>query len=191
MSKILIIDNYDSFTYNLVHYVKDFGMHEVDVFRNDKITLDEVDAYDGIILSPGPGLPSEAGNLLPIIRKYSSKKRIFGVCLGQQAIGEVFGGSLYNLSEVYHGVSHEIELLQPQHYLFGGMPNRILGGRYHSWMVNRDGFPDCLNVTAVDDQNRIMALAHKTFDVCAVQFHPESILTPNGKEIIFNWLKLF
>ncbi len=191
MAKILILDNYDSFTYNLVHYVKDFGIHQVDVFRNDKISLEDVNAYDGIILSPGPGLPREAGNLIPIIENYYESKRIFGVCLGQQAIAEVFNGSLYNLSEVYHGVSATIEVLQPQHYMFDGLPATIEAGRYHSWMVNREGFPKCLTIHAIDDQNRIMALSHKDYDVCGVQFHPESILTPRGKEIIFNWLKQF
>jgi anthranilate synthase component II len=191
MAKILILDNYDSFTYNLVHYVKEYGNHQVDVFRNDKISLEEVKAYDGIILSPGPGLPREAGNMMSIIDEYASCKRIFGVCLGQQAIAEAFAGSLYNLSEVYHGVAHKIDLLQPQHYIFEGMPQTIEAGRYHSWMVNREDFPSCLTVTAVDDQNRIMALAHNSYDVCAVQFHPESILTPAGKQIIFNWLKKF
>jgi len=191
MSKILILDNYDSFTYNLVHYVKDYGTHDVDVFRNDKITVQDVDAYDGIILSPRPGLPREAGNLMAIIENYCKSKRIFGVCLGLQAIGEFFGGELYNLSEVYHGVSHEIELLEPRHYLFEGLPTTIEAGRYHSWMVNREGFPDCLVINAIDDQGRVMALSHKTYDVCAVQFHPESILTPRGKEILFNWLRRF
>jgi anthranilate synthase component II len=191
MAKILILDNYDSFTYNLVHYVKEYGNHQVDVFRNDKISLEEVNAYDGIILSPGPGLPREAGNMMSIIDEYASCKRIFGVCLGQQAIAEAFAGSLYNLSEVYHGVAHTIELLQPQHYIFEGMPQAIEAGRYHSWMVRREDFPSCLKVTAVDDQNRIMALTHNSYDVSAVQFHPESILTPSGKQIIFNWLKRF
>ncbi len=191
MARILILDNYDSFTYNLVHYVKDYGVHQVDVFRNDKISLKEVGNYDGIILSPGPGLPREAGNLIPIIENYYESKRILGVCLGQQAIAEVFHGSLYNLSEVYHGVSATIDLLEPRHYLFEGLPPQIEAGRYHSWMVKADNFPACLTVHAKDDQQRIMALSHKNYDVCGVQFHPESILTPNGKEMIFNWLKRF
>ncbi len=191
MSKILIIDNYDSFTYNLVHYVKEFGKHEVDVFRNDEISLKEANAYRGIILSPGPGLPSEAGNMMTIIDEYASCKRIFGVCLGLQAIAESFSGSLYNLSDVYHGVSHTIEILEPRHYLFEGLPQTLEAGRYHSWMVNKEDFPVSLNINAVDDQGRIMALSHKIYDVCAVQFHPESILTPHGKQIIFNWLNNF
>ncbi len=191
MSKILIIDNYDSFTYNLVHYVKEFGKHDVDVFRNDEISLKEANAYRGIILSPGPGLPSEAGNMMTIIDEYASCKRILGVCLGLQAIAEAFAGNLYNLSEVYHGVSHTIEILEPRHYLFEGLPQTIEAGRYHSWMVDKENFPKTLNINAVDDQGRIMALSHKLYDVCAVQFHPESILTPHGKQIIFNWLSKF
>ena len=191
MAKILILDNYDSFTYNLVHYVKDFGQHEVDVYRNDKISLEEVNNYDGIILSPGPGLPSEAGLLLSIIENYYESKRILGVCLGQQAIAEVFSGSLVNLSKVHHGVATQIQLTQPMHYLFEGLPAEIEVGRYHSWVVNPAGFPDCLQVTATDKNGEIMALCHKVYDVCGVQFHPESILTPRGKEIIFNWLKKF
>lgn len=191
MAKILILDNYDSFTYNLVHYVKDYGNHQVEVYRNDKISLPEVDQYDGIILSPGPGLPNEAGNLMPIIENYYESKRIFGVCLGQQAIAEVFHGSLFNLSEVYHGVSHAITLTQPAHYIFEGLPAEIEGGRYHSWMVNKENFPSCLEINATDQQGRIMALSHRNYDVCAVQFHPESILTPKGKDIIFNWLRRF
>ena len=191
MAKILILDNYDSFTYNLVHYVKDFGQHEVDVYRNDKISLEEVNNYDGIILSPGPGLPSEAGLLLSIIENYYESKRILGVCLGQQAIAEVFSGSLVNLSKVHHGVATQIQLTQPMHYLFEGLPAEIEVGRYHSWVVNPAGFPDCLQVTATDKNGEIMALSHKDYDVCGVQFHPESILTPRGKEIIFNWLKKF
>ena len=189
MSRILIFDNYDSFTYNLVHYVKDFGAHQVDVYRNDQIALDEIDHYDGIILSPGPGLPAEAGLLMPLIRKYAPSKRILGVCLGQQAIAEVFGGSLINLSKVHHGVATAIDLLEPKHYLFEGLDTRLEVGRYHSWVVNPADLPQCLRVTALDDHGEIMALCHKEYDVCGVQFHPESILTPNGKEMMFNWLK--
>ncbi|MFW5706953.1 MAG: anthranilate synthase component II [Bacteroidota bacterium] len=191
MAKILILDNYDSFTYNLVHYVKDYGSHQVDVFRNDKITLEEVDQYDGMILSPGPGLPREAGNLMPIIENYYESKRIFGVCLGQQAIAEAFSGSLFNLSEVYHGVSARVSINEPRHYIFDGLPGSIEAGRYHSWMVNHENFPACLRIDAVDDKERIMALSHREYDVCGVQFHPESILTPMGKDILFNWLRHF
>lgn len=191
MAKILIYDNYDSFTYNLVHFVKDYGRHQVDVFRNDQIELKAVDAYDGIILSPGPGLPAEAGGLIPLIENYYDRKRILGVCLGLQAIAEVFGASLYNLSQVYHGVSATVEFTTPRHYLFGGLSQRIEAGRYHSWMVQRESFPRCLTIDAVDEEDRIMALSHRQYDVCGVQFHPESILTPTGKQMIFNWLKAF
>jgi anthranilate synthase component II len=191
MAKILILDNYDSFTYNLVHYVKDYDKHDVDVFRNDQISLEDVDSYDGIILSPGPGLPAEAGLLLKIIENYYESKRIFGVCLGLQAIGEVFSGKLINLSKVHHGVATKVKLLEPRHYLFEGLPDDPDVGRYHSWVVDPKTFPNCLRITAVDAQGEIMALEHKEYDVCGVQFHPESILTPQGKEIVFNWLKRF
>jgi anthranilate synthase component II len=191
MAKILILDNYDSFTYNLVHYVKEYDGHQIDIYRNDQISLDEVDRYDGIILSPGPGIPSEAGLLLPIIEKYSAFKRIFGVCLGQQAIAEVFGGKLINLSHVFHGVATPITLMQPKHYLFDGLNSTIEAGRYHSWVVDEKSLPDCLQVHALDPSGQIMALSHKEYDVCGVQFHPESILTPEGKKIVFNWLKNF
>ena len=191
MTKILILDNYDSFTYNLVHYVKEYPGLDVDVFRNDKIDLNDIEPYDGILLSPGPGIPSEAGLLLSVIERYSPTKRVFGVCLGQQAIGEVFGCRLINMSRVFHGVATPVNLLQPLHYLFDGLPARIEAGRYHSWIVDETGFPECLQITARDDEGQIMALSHKTFDVCAVQFHPESILTPDGKKIIFNWLNKF
>ena len=191
MTKILILDNYDSFTYNLVHYVKEHNGYQVDVYRNDKISMDEVDNYDGILLSPGPGIPSEAGLLLSIIERYSSTKRIFGVCLGQQAIGEVFGARLVNLSKVFHGVATPVNILQPRHYLFEDLPSQIEAGRYHSWAVDQENFPDILQINALDETDQIMALSHKTFDVCGVQFHPESILTPEGKKIIHNWLKKF
>jgi anthranilate synthase component II len=191
MARILILDNYDSFTYNLVHYLKEPGKHKIDVFRNDQISLQDAGKYDGIVLSPGPGLPGESRNLMNIIDEYVSCKRIFGVCLGLQAIAESFGGKLFNLSEVYHGVSHTIEILEPRHYIFEGLPSKIEGGRYHSWMVDRDKFPSSLTITAVDEEDRIMAIAHNYYDVCAVQFHPESILTPDGKNIIFNWLNKF
>lgn len=191
MPKILILDNYDSFTYNLFHYVEEFEGVEVDVFRNDEIEIEDVEKYDGIILSPGPGLPNESGLLIPIIKRYKESKRIFGVCLGLQAIGEVFGGSLQNLEKVYHGVSTQININQPQHYLFKGMRSRIEVGRYHSWVVSHNNFPQCLRIDAIDDNGSIMALSHREFDICAVQFHPESILTPMGKHMIFNWLNRF
>ncbi len=191
MAKILIIDNYDSFTYNLVHYVNEYKKHKTVVFRNDQIELEEIEEYDGILLSPGPGIPSEAGRLINIIDRYKTRKRIFGVCLGLQAIAEVFGGTLLNTDKVYHGVATNIETCNPKHYLFKGLPDNFPGGRYHSWVVRRDKVPQCLNIDAVDDLNYIMAMSHKELDVCGVQFHPESILTPEGKKIVFNWLKKF
>lgn len=191
MAKIVIVDNYDSFTYNLVHYVNEYGKHETDVFRNDRIEPGIIDRYDGILLSPGPGIPSEAGQLLEIIDRYKDSKRIFGVCLGLQAIAEVFGGSLLNTDRVYHGVATNIRVLKPRHYLFRNLPDNFQGGRYHSWVVEKGSVPGCLRIDALDDEQYIMAMSHFSLDVCGVQFHPESILTPNGKEIIFNWLKKF
>ena len=186
MNKILIIDNYDSFTYNLVHYLEDLNC-EVTVKRNDQLSLDEVEAYDKIVLSPGPGIPDEAGLLKEIIARYAPTKSIFGVCLGQQAIGEVFGGSLINLDEVYHGVSTKINIIK-EDVLFEGMPSEIEVGRYHSWVVNPD-LPEVLEATSLDDNGQVMSLRHKVFDVCGVQFHPESVLTPYGKKILENWLR--
>lgn len=187
--KILVFDNYDSFTYNLVHLVEQIMGEKVDVFRNDAIALEEVKQYDKIILSPGPGIPSESGLLLPLIKEYASTKSILGVCLGQQAIGEAFGGKLVNLKEVYHGVATPIKLLNRNTKIFQGLPEQIEAGRYHSWVVSDEDFPDCLDITARDEQNYIMALQHKAFDVCGVQFHPESVLTPDGEKILRNWLK--
>ncbi len=189
MKRILILDNYDSFTYNLVHYVREFDNTHVDVCRNDMIRLEEIEKYDGIILSPGPGVPSEAGMLKEIIASFYKNKPIFGVCLGQQAIGEVFSGKLINLSRVHHGVATEISINQPPHYLFDGLPPRIKAGRYHSWVVDPGSFPSCLEPLASDDNGEIMALCHRDYDVCGVQFHPESILTQHGKKIVFNWLE--
>ena len=191
MAKILVFDNYDSFTYNLVHYVRSAGGHEVDVALNDEIPLQDVGPYDGIILSPGPGVPSEAGMLKPLIDYYKSSKRIFGVCLGQQAIAEVFGGRLINLATVYHGVATPVSFSTPRHYLFEGLPDTIEAGRYHSWAVDPETFPSCLRIDATDQNGQIMALSHREFDICSVQFHPESILTPTGINIISNWLKGF
>jgi anthranilate synthase component 2 len=191
MANILIVDNYDSFTYNLVQAVRDSGNYKIDVILNDEVPLCNADGYDGIILSPGPGVPSEAGLLKPLIKKYGSAKRIFGVCLGQQAIAEVFGGTLTNLSTVYHGVATPVMLSEPRHYLFEGLPATIEAGRYHSWVVDNNTLPDCFKVEAVDKNGQIMALSHKNFDICSVQFHPESILTPYGINIISNWLKKF
>lgn len=177
MKKIVIIDNYDSFTYNLAHLVRELGA-EVTVLRNDRFQLSELDDFDKIILSPGPGIPSEAGLLLDVIRTYAGRKPMLGVCLGHQAIGEVFGAKLENLSEVYHGVQSECT--------YEG--RRMLIGRYHSWVVSNDGFPDCLEVTARTDDGQIMALRHRQFDIRGVQFHPESVLTPEGKALISEWL---
>lgn len=191
MKKILVLDNYDSFTYNLVHYVREVKGFQVDVIRNDQLQADEAGLYDGIILSPGPGVPSEAGNLLPIIDACKEKKRIFGVCLGLQAITEVYGGKILNISKVYHGVATPIHLCEPVHYLFQGLPETFLAGRYHSWIADKDHFPSCLRVDAYDDEGSIMALSHRSYDVCGVQFHPESILTPDGKAMIVNWLNAF
>lgn len=190
---ILVFDNYDSFTYNLVHLVEKITHEKVDVYRNDQIALEKVNNYDKIILSPGPGIPEEAGLLLPLIKEYAATKSILGVCLGHQAIGEAFGGKLINLSEVYHGVATEIEVgdqsSEVRSSLFYGLPDRIEVGRYHSWIVSDENFPDELEVTARDDNNYIMALQHKKYDVQGVQFHPESVLTPDGEKILRNWLR--
>ncbi|MBT8180585.1 MAG: aminodeoxychorismate/anthranilate synthase component II [Eudoraea sp.] len=186
MNRILVIDNYDSFTYNLVHYLEDLGC-EVVVKRNDQLKLEEVDEFEKIVLSPGPGIPDEAGLLKEIIAKYAPTKSIFGVCLGQQAIGEVFGGNLINLDEVYHGIATKINL-EKEEPLFEGLPGEIVVGRYHSWVVDPE-LPDVLVATSFDENGQLMSLRHKSYDVCAVQFHPESVLTPKGKQILENWLK--
>ena len=221
--KILVFDNYDSFTYNLVHLIEHILHEQVDVHRNDKIPLEKVKEYDKIVLSPGPGIPEEAGLLLPLIKEYASSKSILGVCLGHQAIGQAFGGKLINLSTVYHGVATRVRVenressevrsetsdvrsetsnvkegtnsrFTPDGYrdhvsrLFEGLPDEFDAGRYHSWIVSDEGFPSELEVTARDDNNYIMALQHKTFDVQGVQFHPESVLTPVGETILRNWL---
>jgi len=205
--KILVFDNYDSFTYNLVHLVEKILHQKVDVYRNDQIPLEEVKAYDKIILSPGPGIPGEAGMLLPLIREYASSKSILGVCLGHQAIGEAFGGQLLNLSTVYHGVAtpvrivrQELEVVseknsphttvQAPNDLFSELPDELEVGRYHSWIVSEENFPRELQITARDTNNYIMGLRHKTYDVQGVQFHPESVLTPMGEQILRNWLKI-
>ena len=188
--KILVFDNYDSFTYNLVHLVEKITHGKVDVYRNDEIKLDAVSAYDKIILSPGPGVPSEAGLLMPLIKAYAPTKSILGVCLGHQAIGEVFGGTLINLDTVFHGVATPIKILNPDAQILKGMGERIEVGRYHSWIVNDKGLPEELEITAVDDNGFIMAMQHKAYDVQGVQFHPESILTPGGEQIMRNWLNV-
>jgi len=187
--KILVFDNYDSFTYNLVHLVEKILHEKVDVFSNDKIGLEKVKEYDRIILSPGPGVPQEAGSMLPLIKEYAPTKPILGVCLGHQAIGEAFGGRLINLSTVYHGVATNCRLSTVSSRLFTEMPHSFEVGRYHSWIVSDENFPEELEVTARDDNNYIMALQHKKYDVQGVQFHPESVLTPMGERIMRNWLK--
>ena len=203
--KILVFDNYDSFTYNLVHLVERILHEKVDVYRNDQVPLEKVKEYDKIILSPGPGIPEEAGLLLPLIKEYASSKSILGVCLGHQAVGEAFGGKLINLSEVYHGVATPVRLVNREssivngnpnsqlttHHsrnLFEGLPEEFEVGRYHSWIVSEENFPEELEVTARDENNFIMALQHKAYDVQGVQFHPESVLTPRGELILRNWL---
>jgi anthranilate synthase component 2 len=191
--KILVFDNYDSFTYNLVHLVQKILGEKVDVYRNDQLPLEKVAEYDKIILSPGPGIPEEAGLLLPLIKEYASSKSILGVCLGHQAIGEAFGGKLVNLSTVYHGVATNVNLEKSmsgaKSGLFEGLPNQFPVGRYHSWIVSEEGFPQELEITARDENGYVMALQHKTYDVQGVQFHPESVLTPDGEVILRNWLK--
>ena len=185
--KIVIIDNYDSFTYNLSHLLKELGA-DVTVVRNDKFELEDLEQYDKIVLSPGPGIPSEAGLLLEVIRTYAGRKPILGVCLGHQAIGEVFGASLENLKEVYHGVQTEGTQLGND-YIFDGLPERVMMGRYHSWVVAKDSVPECLEVTAMSDDGEIMAMRHRQYDIHGIQFHPESVLTPEGKTIVVNFLK--
>jgi anthranilate synthase component II len=191
--KILVFDNYDSFTYNLVHLIEKIMGQKVEVFRNDEIPLEKVKEYDKIVLSPGPGLPEEAGLLLPLIKEYAGTKSILGVCLGHQAIGEAFGGRLINLSTVYHGVATAIRFCNgrkgTRSPLFEGLPQEIEVGRYHSWIVSEDQFPADLEVTARDEHNYIMGLEHRKYDVKGVQFHPESVLTPEGEKIMRNWLK--
>jgi anthranilate synthase component 2 len=187
MKKILVIDNYDSFTYNLVHYLEEFN-DDVTVFRNDEFDIDEIKNFDKILLSPGPGLPEQAGLLKEVIQTYAATKSILGVCLGQQAIAEVFGGSLINLEKVYHGVATTISILVDDEALFYGLDMEIEVGRYHSWVVSNHDFPEVLEITSVDENGEIMSLRHKNFDLKGVQFHPESILTSHGKKIIENWV---
>lgn len=204
--KILVFDNYDSFTYNLVHLVQKISSSKVDVYRNDEIALEKIKEYDKIILSPGPGIPEEAGLLLPLIQAYAASKSILGVCLGHQAIGEAFGGRLINLADVYHGIAMPVKVNQKaedepspekdlpftirhsRFELFKGLPGTFPVGRYHSWIVSEENFPDNLEITARDEQGYIMALQHKNYDVQGVQFHPESVLTPDGEKIMSNWL---
>ncbi len=185
--KIVIIDNYDSFTYNMSHLLKELGS-EVTVYRNDKFEMSQLESFNKIILSPGPGIPNEAGLLLDVIKNYAGRKPILGICLGHQALGEFFGGTLVNVGEVVHGVatpSHRIV----DDYIFEGLPETIMVGRYHSWVVSTENFPDCLEATSFSDDGRMMSLRHKEFDIRGIQYHPESILTPDGKMIVSNWLK--
>ncbi len=184
--KIVIIDNYDSFTYNLSHLIKELGA-TVTVVRNDQFQLDDLKDFDKIVLSPGPGIPSEAGLLLDVIRRYAGKKPILGICLGHQAIGEVFGAKLVNLSEVYHGVATPCHILGDD-VIYRGLPEEIEVGRYHSWVVEKETLPQCLETTAVSNEGLIMSLRHREMDIRGIQFHPESILTPAGKQIIENWM---
>lgn len=186
--KVLVLDNYDSFTYNLVHIIEGILDQKVDVYRNDEISLEAVGYYDKIILSPGPGVPDEAGITKDVIKKYHSTKSIFGVCLGEQAIAEVFGSKLNNMEEVYHGVASKIKVLKEDD-IFDGIPKEFNGGRYHSWIVSKDDLPKSLEVTCVDEYGNVMGIKHKQYDVCGVQFHPESILTEHGQKIISNFLE--
>lgn len=187
--KILVIDNYDSFTYNLVHAIKKISGLPVDVYRNDEISLEEIEKYDKIVLSPGPGIPEEAGLLLDIIKEFSTRKCILGVCLGHQAIGQAFGARLHNMERVLHGIATPVELTQNRSVIFEGLPETFEVGRYHSWIVEKENLPDCFKVTSFDNEGLIMSMKHKEFDVEGVQFHPESVLTPLGEKIISNWLK--
>lgn len=184
--KIAMIDNYDSFTYNLVHLVKELGA-EISVFRNDQFALEDLEPFDRIMLSPGPGIPQEAGLLMDVIARYAGKKPILGICLGEQAIGEFFGGTLVNLSDVFHGVQTPC-MVDTDEVLFRGLQKEIQIGRYHSWVVDAQSLPECLEATATSPEGQVMAIRHKTMDVRGVQFHPESVLTPDGKAIINNWL---
>ncbi|MBW8359205.1 MAG: aminodeoxychorismate/anthranilate synthase component II [Weeksellaceae bacterium] len=186
--KILVLDNYDSFTYNLVQMTEQIIGKHVFVSKNDEISLEEVERFDKIILSPGPGIPSESGILLELIRNFYTKKSLLGICLGQQAIAEVFGGSLFNLREIYHGVATEVQVLGADSKLFRNLPEKFNAGRYHSWAVNPAGFPEELEITATDSEGMIMALQHRIHDVHAVQFHPESVLTPLGRQMLMNFI---
>ncbi len=188
MKKILVFDNYDSFTYNLVHYIEEIVGYKVDVYRNDQIPLEDVEKYDKILLSPGPGVPKDAGILIPLIQKYGPTKSIMGVCLGHQAIAEAFGGSISNLSKVYHGVATPITITTDTELLFKDIPKNINVGRYHSWVVNEEDLPECFTITSRDEEGKIMGVHHNEFDVRGVQFHPESILTEHGKKMMENWL---
>jgi anthranilate synthase component II len=187
-NKILIIDNYDSFTYNLLQIVEEFHS-DYSIVKNDHLNFETLEPFSKILISPGPGLPSEAGLITKVISKYASSKNILGVCLGHQAIAEVFGGELYNFSIVRHGITSKVNVVCPDDYLFENIPAEFEAGLYHSWAVSKNNFPDCLKVTAINNDNVIMAISHKEYDVKGVQFHPESIMTAHGEQIIMNWLK--
>lgn len=186
--KILVLDNYDSFTYNLVHYIEEIVDCTIDVFRNDRITLEEVGKYDKIVLSPGPGIPDEAGILKQVIEKYGATKSILGVCLGCQAIAEVYGGTIRNMDTVFHGIARPVLVTSKDDYLYDGLPNSFLAGRYHSWVVNDDTLPSSIQVTSRDEEGLVMGIMHRQYDVRGVQFHPESVLTQYGKEMLKNWM---
>ncbi len=188
MQKILVIDNYDSFTYNLVHLIKELTDAPIDIYRNDQISLEAVDAYDTIVLSPGPGIPEEAGLLKEIIKQYAAKKKMLGVCLGQQAIGEVFGSQLKNLDEVFHGIETPMILTEVPSPIFAGVPPKFQGGRYHSWVIDRSTLSEDLVVTCTDEYDEIMGIKHKDYPVYGIQFHPESVLTPMGKTMLSNFI---
>lgn len=188
MKRILVVDNYDSFTYNLVHCIGKLSGTRPEVYRNDEITVEDAGAFDKILLSPGPGVPSDAGISLDLVKRYFTEKSILGVCLGHQAIGEAFGAMLVNLKDVYHGLATEIEVTDNENRLFRELPVSFLAGRYHSWAIDSDNFPSCLKVTCMDRNNIIMAVSHRDYDVHGIQFHPESVLTEHGEKIIANWL---
>jgi anthranilate synthase component II len=185
--KIIVIDNYDSFTYNLIHYIKELTTDTIDVFRNDEISVEKVGEYDKILLSPGPGIPSEAGIMPEVIKKYGATKCILGVCLGHQAIVEAYGGEIYNMPQVYHGVESNLEIISHDE-IYTDFPKTFLAGRYHSWNAVKKSLPDCFEITAVDELGEVMSVKHKTHNVRGVQYHPESVLTPEGKKLIKNWL---
>lgn len=189
MSRILVIDNYDSFTYNIVHCIENLTGKRPDVFRNDEIELSRIDDYDRIVLSPGPGIPEEAGICLDIVRKYAGRKSILGICLGHQAIGEAFGGRLINLESVYHGIASEVTVTDQSDYLYKDIPGTFTAGRYHSWVLERASLPSCLSVTCTGRNDLVMGIRHNEFDIRGVQFHPESVLTEKGTDIISNWLR--
>lgn len=185
--QLLVLDNYDSFTYNLVQYIQEILGHDIDVIRNDQISVEAVNKYDAIILSPGPGLPKDAGIMPELIKQYAHRKAIFGVCLGHQAIGEAFGGEVYNLSQVYHGIETPMQVTNDD-ILFENMPQEFGAGRYHSWSVRKENLPDCFEITAEAEDGTIMAMRHKMYNVRGVQFHPESVMTEHGKQMLRNWL---